>query len=29
MGRIDKNGGPDRVMERRHVNQMLRFIDDI
>lgn len=28
MGRIDNNRGPDRVMERRHINQMIRFIDE-
>lgn len=28
MGRIDKAGGQDRVMERRHIEQMLRYIDD-
>lgn len=28
MGRIDRSGGQDRVMERRHIDQMLRHIDE-
>jgi transposase InsO family protein len=28
MGRIDIRGGQDAVMERRHINQMLRYIDE-
>jgi transposase InsO family protein len=28
MGRIDRSGGQDRVMERRHIEQMLRYIDE-
>ncbi len=28
MGRIDRSGGQDRTMERRHIDQMLRHIDE-
>lgn len=28
MGRIDKSKGQDATMERRHIHQMLRYIDD-
>lgn len=28
MGRIDRSGGQDATMERRHINMMLRYIDD-
>lgn len=28
MGRIDRSGGQDRTMERRHIEQMLRYIDE-
>ncbi|MGV2433190.1 MAG UNVERIFIED_CONTAM: hypothetical protein LVQ98_08040, partial [Rickettsiaceae bacterium] len=28
MGRIDRSNGQDRVMERRHIDQMLRYIDE-
>ena len=28
MGRIDRSGGQDATMERRHIQQMLRHIDE-
>ena len=28
MGRIDRSGGQDATMERRHIQQMLRYIDE-
>lgn len=28
MGRIDTNGGQDATMQRRHIQQMLRYIDE-
>jgi hypothetical protein len=28
MGRIDRNNGQDRTMGRRHIHQMIRYIDE-
>ncbi len=28
MGRIDGNGGQDKTLERRHINQMLDYMSE-